>query len=48
MLMNNQGLWEFFPTKLKRAVLTLTYDKDDIMEPVNYRPPSITTSFSET
>ena len=36
-----------FPTMLKRATITPIFNKDDILDPKNYRPISITTTFSK-
>ena len=36
-----------FPSMLKRAVITSIFKKDDILDPLNYRPISITTPFSK-
>ena len=35
-----------FPTMLKRATITPIFKKDDILHPKNYRPISISTTFS--
>ena len=36
-----------FPTMLKRATITPIFKKDDILDPNNFRPISITTTFSK-
>ena len=36
-----------FPTMLKRATITPIFKKDDILDPKNYRPLLITTTFSK-
>ena len=36
-----------FPTKLKRATITSIFKKDEILDPKNYRPISIATTFSK-
>ena len=36
-----------FPTMLKRATITAIFKKDDNLDPKNYRPNSITTTFSK-
>ena len=39
---NNKSV---FPTMLKRATITPIFKKDDFLDPKNYRPISITTTF---
>ena len=36
-----------FPTMLKRATLNPIFKNDDVLDPKNYRPISITTTFSK-
>ena len=44
----NECIYEsVFPTMLKRATITPIFKKDDILDPKNYRPISITTTFSK-
>ena len=44
----NEDIKHFvFPVVLKRAVITPIFKKDDILDPLNYRPVSITTPFQK-
>ena len=43
--MNECIIENVFPTMLMRATTTSIFKKDDILDPKNYRPVSITTTF---